>query len=379
LNGFRYKAKRNNLNVCLLLRILLCNGDSGGGSLKTFNPLLSLFSQNTILMKAVTITQSGGPEVLKMNEYEQPYPGDGEVLIRVEAAGVNRPDVAQRKGVYPAPFGVPEDIPGLEVAGIISAVGDGVTHWKPGDEVCALVAGGGYAQYCVAPQEQCLPRLKNLSFEEMASLPETFFTVWSNVFNRGRLQPGEILLVHGGSSGIGVTAIQMATALGSKVYVTAGTDEKCSFCEQLGATKAINYTSQNFEQELQELTNYKGVNVILDMIGGDYFKANLNLLAEEGRLVMINTMKGKNAMLDLSLIMRKRLIITGSTLRLRDAEFKGSIARQLEEKIWPLLAAGQIKPVIERVFNAYDAAGAHRLMESSTHKGKIVLDFNKVK
>lgn len=346
---------------------------------QTLNPLLPLFSQNNTGMKAITITQPGGPDVLKMSDYEQPYPVDGQVMIRVEAAGINRPDVAQRKGVYPAPFGVPEDIPGLEIAGIISAVGDEVTRWKVGDEVCALVAGGGYAQYCLAPQEQCLPRLKNLSFAEMASLPETFFTVWSNVFNRGHLKPGESLLVHGGSSGIGVTAIQIAVALGSTVYVTAGSDEKCRFCEQLGAAKAINYNSQNFEQELLELTNYKGVNVVLDMIGGDYFKANLNLLTEEGHLVMINTMKGKDAMLDLSLVMRKRLTITGSTLRSRDAEFKGSIARQLEEKVWPLLASGQIKPVIERVFNAYDAAGAHRLMESSTHKGKIVLDFSRVK
>ncbi|WP_462264893.1 NAD(P)H-quinone oxidoreductase [Mucilaginibacter sp.] len=330
-------------------------------------------------MKAVTITQPGGPEVLKMSEYEQPYPGTGEVLIRVEAAGVNRPDAAQRKGVYPAPFGVPEDIPGLEVAGIISYVDESVTRWKVGDEVCALVAGGGYAQYCVAPQEQCLPRLKNLSFAEAAALPETFFTVWSNIFDRAGLKPGEKLLVHGGSSGIGVTAIQLAVAMGATIYVTAGTDEKCRFCENLGAAKAINYNTQNFEQELQEITGYKGVNVILDMIGGNYYKSNLNLLAEDGRLVMINTTNGKDAVTDLSLVMRKRLTITGSTLRSRDAEFKGKIAQALEDKVWPLLASGQIKPVIEKVFNAYDAEGAHHLLESSNHKGKIVLDFSPVK
>ncbi len=330
-------------------------------------------------MKAITITQPGGPEVLKMSECDSPYPDTGEVLIKVEAAGVNRPDVAQRKGNYPPPANAPQNIPGLEVAGIIARVGDGVTRWKVGDEVCALVSGGGYAEYCVAPEEQCLPRLKNLSFEEAASLPETFFTVWSNVFQRAGLKQGESLLVHGGSSGIGVTAIQLAVALGSTVYVTAGSDEKCRFCEKLGAAKAINYNAQNFEQEIATLTHQKGVHVILDMIGGDYFRPNLNSLAEDGRLVMINTSKGKDVMVDLALVMRKRLTITGSTLRARDAAFKGTVAKGLEEQVWPLLASGQIKPVIEKVFNVYDAAGAHRLMESSQHKGKIVLDLSKLK
>ncbi len=329
-------------------------------------------------MKAVIITQPGGPEVLKMTEQDQPYPDSGQVLIKVAAAGVNRPDVAQRKGNYPPPADAPQDIPGLEVAGTIVALGDGVTRWKAGDEVCALLAGGGYAEYCLAPQQQCLPKPDGLTFKEAASLPETFFTVWSNVFDRANLKPGESLLVHGGSSGIGVTAIQLAAVLGSKVYVTAGSDGKCRFCEKLGAAKAINYSTENFEEAIKELTHYKGVNVILDMIGGSYAPANLNCLAEDGRLVMINTTKGKDAVMDLSLLMRKRLTVTGSALRARDEDFKGSIARALEEKVWPLIETGQIKPVIDKVFNAHDAAGAHRLMESSTHIGKIVLDFERI-
>jgi len=326
-------------------------------------------------MKAIIITQPGGPEVLQVAERPKPEPTLGEVLIKVHAAGINRPDVAQRKGSYPPPPGAPQDIPGLEVAGTVEEIGADVTRWKVGDKVCALVIGGGYAEYCIAPEEQCLPVPGDLSFVEAASLPETFFTVWSNVFDRAKLQPGESLLVHGGSSGIGVTAIQMGKALGSKVYVTAGSDEKCKFCEELGADKAINYKTQSFKDEINTLTDGKGVDVILDMIGGDYTPDNLQCLANEGRLVMINSMKDKDVQVDLSLIMRKRLNMNGSMLRNRDVEFKSAIARKLEEHIWPLLESGKIKPVIYKVFPANDAAGAHRLMESSEHIGKIVLEF----
>lgn len=326
-------------------------------------------------MKAIIITQSGDPDVLKLAEKSTPEPQPGEVLIKVAAAGVNRPDVAQRKGVYPPPPGAPKDIPGLEVAGVIEAVGSEVTMWKTGDKVCALISGGGYAEYCVAPEGQCLPVPDNLSFTEAASLPETFFTVWSNVFDRGKLQSGETLLVHGGSSGIGVTAIQVAKALGITVFVTAGSEDKCRFCEQLGASKAVNYKQDNFVDVIKQATQGKGVNVILDMIGGDYTPGNVELLAEDGRLVMINTMKGKDASVDLSAVMRKRLVITGSTLRSRDVSFKSAIAQALLKHIWPLIDAGKIKPVIHQTFPAQDAAGAHRLMESSSHIGKIVLEF----
>lgn len=291
------------------------------------------------------------------------------------AAGVNRPDVFQRKGNYPPPAGAPVDIPGLEIAGIITEVGASVTRWKPGDKVCALVTGGGYAEYCKAPEGQCLPIPANLNYAEAASLPETFFTVWSNVFDRAALQPGESLLVHGGSSGIGVTAIQMAKALGSTVYVTAGSDDKCSFCEQLGADKAINYKTADFKEEIKTLTSGAGVNVILDMIGGDYMPGNIDSLEIEGRLVFINAMNGREVQLDLGKVMAKRLIITGSMLRSREVTFKAAIAKNLEQKIWPLIEAGGIKPVIYKIFNAKDAATAHRLMESSTHTGKIVLSF----
>ncbi|GAB3907614.1 NAD(P)H-quinone oxidoreductase [Mucilaginibacter boryungensis] len=327
------------------------------------------------MIKAIIITQPGGPEVLELTERPKPMPGNGEVLIKVHAAGINRPDVAQRKGNYPPPPGAPQDIPGLEVAGTIEAVGSNVTRWKVGDKVCALVIGGGYAEYCSAPEGQCLPVPDNLSFVEAASLPETFFTVWSNVFDRARIQPGESLLAHGGSSGIGVTAIQMAKALGNKVYVTAGSDEKCKFCDDLGAYKAINYKTQNFRDEINRLTDGKGVDVILDMIGGDYTPNNLQCLANDGRLVIINTMNGKDVQVDLSLVMRKRLTITGSTLRNRDVEFKSAIAKELEKHIWPLLQSEKIKPVIYKVFPANEAADAHRLMESSEHIGKIVLEF----
>jgi NADPH2:quinone reductase len=310
-------------------------------------------------MKAIVITQPGGPEVLQIAERPTPAYSSTEVLIKVQAAGINRPDVYQRKGNYPPPQGAPKDIPGLEIAGVIAEIGSEVTRWKVGDKVCALVMGGGYAGFCNAPEGQCLPIPDNLTFIEAASLPETFFTVWSNVFDRGRLKNNETLLVHGGSSGIGVTAIQMATALGNAVYVTAGSDEKCRACEELGAAKAINYKTENFAGVIKQLTNGKGVNVILDMIGGDYTTGNLSALAEEGRLVLINAMNGKDALVDLSMVMRKRLTITGSMLRSREIAFKTAIAQNLEKTIWPLLASGKIKPVINKVFPA-DKAGKQR-------------------
>jgi NADPH2:quinone reductase len=326
-------------------------------------------------MKAIIITQPGGPEVLQIAERPTPVCSADEVLVKVAAAGVNRPDVYQRKGNYPPPKGAPVDIPGLEIAGTIVETGANVTRWKTGDKVCALVMGGGYAEYCNVPEGQCLPIPENLTFVEAASLPETFFTVWSNVFDRGQLKNKETLLVHGGSSGIGVAAIQMATALGHPVYVTAGTAEKCRFCEDLGAVKAINYKTENFPDVIKDLTNGKGVDVILDMIGGDYTPGNIQCLGEEGRLVMIYTMNGKDVQVDLSVVMRKRLTITGSMLRSRDTAFKAAIAQNLGKTIWPLLASGKIKPVINAVFAANKVEDAHRLMESSEHIGKIVISW----
>ena len=327
------------------------------------------------IMKAIIITHPGGPEVLQLAESPIPTYAANDVLIKVMAAGINRPDVFQRKGNYPPPEGAPKDIPGLELAGIVREIGAEVTRWKVGDKVCALVIGGAYAEYCATPEGQCLPIPGNLSFAEAASLPETFFTVWSNVFDRTKLQCGESLLVHGGSSGIGVTAIQMAKALGSKVYVTAGSDEKCKFCEDLGADKAINYNTEDFADAIRQITNGKGVDVILDMIGGDYTPMNVGCLANDGRLVMINAMKGNKVEISLSEVMRKRLVITGSMLRSREVAFKSAIAKKLEEHIWPLLASGQIKPVIYKTFPADEAAKAHELMESSEHMGKIVIEF----
>lgn len=326
-------------------------------------------------MKAIIITQPGGPEVLQLAERPTPFCSPGEVLVKVYAAGVNRPDVYQRKGNYPPPMGASPDIPGLEIAGIITETGVDVTRWKTGDKVCALVIGGGYAEYCAVPQGQCLAIPGIMTFVEAASLPETFFTVWSNVFDRGNLKKGESLLVHGGSSGIGVAAIQMAKSLGNTVYVTAGSEDKCKFCEGLGAEKAINYKTENFADVIKQLTNGKGVDVILDMIGGDYTPGNIQSLAEEGRLVLINTMNGKDVQVDLSAVMRKRITITGSMLRSRDTGFKAAIAQNLEKAIWPLLTSGEIKPVINAVFPAGKAAEAHQLMESSEHIGKIVLEF----
>lgn len=326
-------------------------------------------------MKAIVITRPGGPEVLKTEERPMPEYSSNEVLVKVSAAGVNRPDVSQRKGHYPAPAWTSPDIPGLEIAGTIVETGADITRWKIGDKICALVTGGGYANYCSVPEGQCLPVPPNLSFIEAASLPETFFTVWSNVFDRGKLQPGETLLVHGGSSGIGVAAIQMAKALGSTVYITAGSDEKCRFCENLGAAKAINYKTDNFAEVIRQITNGNGVDVILDMVGGDYVQNNIRSLAVEGRLVMINMMMGKDVQVDLSPVMAKRLTITGSTLRSRDTEFKATIASSLEKAVWPLLENGKIKPIVYAVYPANEAAEAHGLMESSTHIGKIILSL----
>lgn len=332
-------------------------------------------------MKAILINEPGGPEVLRPAKVPVPVPAPGEVLIRVKAAGVNRPDVAQRKGRYPAPPGAPDKIPGLEIAGVIERVNEDVNEnapagrWKAGDSVCALVSGGGYAEYCCVAEGQCLPLPEGFSFTQAASLPETFFTVWHNVFERGNLQKGQRLLVHGGSGGIGATAIQMARAWGCTVFTTAGTPEKCNFCEQLGAERAINYRSEDFEEVLQELFPRPSIEVILDMIGGAYTPKNLRLLADDGRLVQINAMRGKTAEIDLIELMRRRLVITGSTLRARSAGFKSAIARKLEENIWPLLVSGAIRPVVHSVFPMEDAAGAHRLMENGGHLGKIVLEI----
>jgi NADPH2:quinone reductase len=323
-------------------------------------------------MRAVEITKPGGPEVLKAADRPVPAPRENEILVKVAAAGVNRPDVLQRTGNYPVPSDA-SDLPGLEVAGEVVKVGSSVKHFKPGDLVCALVHGGGYAEYCVAPEVQALPIPKGLTPVQAASLPETFFTVWSNVYDRGRLAPGETLLVQGGTSGIGVTAIQMAAAMGNRVLATAGSDEKCAACLRLGAERAFNYRTQDFEKEIHAATGGRGVNVILDMVGGDYVPRELKCLAEEGRLVFIAYLRGPKTELNIDTVMRRRLTITGSTLRPRPVEFKGAIARSLREKIWPLIEAGRIKPEIYKTFPLEQAAEAHRLMESSQHIGKIVL------
>jgi NADPH2:quinone reductase len=328
-------------------------------------------------MKAVEITSYGAPEVLRLGARPAPIGGPGEVVIRVSASGVNRPDVLQRMGHYPVPPGA-SDIPGLEVAGVIVS-GDvkamAAAGFKPGDRVCALVAGGGYAELCVAPVGQCLPVPEGLSDIEAASLPETFFTVWSNVFERARLQPGETLLIQGGSSGIGVTAIQIAKAMGATVLVTAGSDDKCAACIALGADHAINYKASDFAEEVKKLTQGQGVNVILDMVAGSYVAREVECLAEDGRLVIIAVQGGVKAELNAGLVLRKRLTVTGSTLRPRSIEFKAAIAKALKEKVWPLLSAGRIKPVIHSTFAAADAAKAHALMESNSHIGKIVLTW----
>ena len=323
-------------------------------------------------MRVVEISAPGGPEVLQVAERPRPQPGPGEVLIQVAAAGVNRPDVLQRKGAYPPPAGA-SDIPGLEVAGVVVEVGDAAGPVAVGDHVCALVTGGGYAEFCLAPAPQCLPVPTGLTDVEAASLPETLFTVWSNVFDRARLQPGETFLVQGGSGGIGVAAVQLASALGSRVFATAGSDEKCAACVRLGASRAINYRTEDFVAVVKAETGGTGVDVILDMIGGDYLQRETAALAPDGRLVFINTMGGAKATVNLVEVMVKRLTITGSTLRARPIAFKGDIARKLHEHVWPLLELGKIKPVIDRSFAFTEAPAAHALMESSTHVGKILL------
>ncbi len=334
------------------------------------------------MMHIVEITTHGAPEVLRVGQRPVPQAGEGELLIRVSASGVNRPDVLQRMGHYPVPAGA-SDVPGLEVAGVIES-GDAAAlaeaGLKVGDRVCALVAGGGYAQYCVAPVAQCLPVPAGLSDIEAASLPETFFTVWSNVFDRAHLQAGETLLVQGGSSGIGVAAIQMAKALGATVIVTAGSDEKCAACVALGADHAINYKTHDFAVEAIRLTNGKGVDVVLDMVAGDYVAREVDCLAEDGRLVIIALQGGTKGGFDAGKVLRRRLSITGSTLRPRPVAFKAAIARNLRERVWPLIASGRIKPVIHATFDAASsdgAANAHRLMESNQHIGKIVLTWSK--
>jgi NADPH2:quinone reductase len=323
-------------------------------------------------MRAVEITKPGPPEVLKPADRPRPAPTPHEILIKVAAAGVNRPDVLQRTGNYPVPPDA-SDLPGLEVAGEVVETGSAASLWKKGDKVCALVHGGGYAEYCVAPEVQALPVPKGLSLVEAASLPETFFTVWGNVYDRGRLAPGESLLVQGGSSGIGVTAIQMAAATGNRVFATAGSDEKCAACVRLGAERAINYRTQDFEKEILAATGGKGVNVILDMVGGDYVPKEIKCLADDGRLVFIAFLRGPKTELNIDPVLRRRLTITGSTLRPRTVEFKGYLAKNLREKIWPLIEAGRIKPEIYRTFPLEQAAEAHRLLESSQHIGKLVL------
>lgn len=323
-------------------------------------------------MRAVEITQPGKPEVLKIGTRAVPQPKTGEVLIEVAAAGVNRPDVMQRTGHYPVPPGA-SDIPGLELAGSIVALGEGVKEWRVGDKVTALVQGGGYAEYCTAPAPQCLPIPKGMTPVEAASLPETFFTVWSNVFDRAGLKAGESFLVQGGSSGIGVAAIQMVKAFGHTVLATAGSAEKCEACVKLGADRAINYKTEDFVAVAREATGGKGVNVILDMVGGEYVDRELKCLADDGRIAVIAFLGGTRATVNLSEILRRRLTISGSGLRPRSVEFKGAIAKNLREKVWPLIENGKIKAVIHKTFPLAESAKAHELMESSTHIGKIVL------
>lgn len=324
-------------------------------------------------MRAIDIVKPGGPEVLVPGERAVPVAKAGEVLIKVHAAGVNRPDVLQRTGNYPVPAGA-SDIPGLEVAGeIMDGDLDG-SGFAKGDMVCALVQGGGYAEYCAAPVAQCLPVPKGWSALEAASLPETFFTVYSNVFERAKLAPGETLLVQGGSSGIGVTAIQMATALGHRVFATAGSDDKCRACEALGAERGINYRSEDFVEVVKSLTAGKGANVILDMVAGSYVNREIQCLADDGRLVIIALLGGAKGEINFGEVLRRRLTITGSTLRPRPVAFKQDIAHKLRERIWPLLEAGRIKPVIYRTYPLEQAADAHALMESSEHVGKIMLN-----
>jgi NADPH:quinone reductase len=327
-----------------------------------------------MMMKAVEITRYGAPEVLALCERPVPSCAAGEVLIRVHASGVNRPDVLQRMGQYPVPPGA-SDLPGLEVAGIIEAVAPDVTQWRVGDAVCALVAGGGYAQWCVAPAGQCLPVPKSLTMIEAAGLPETFFTVWHNVFERGALKAGETLLIQGGTSGIGTTAIALAKAMGAKIIATAGSDEKCAACVKLGADIAVNYKTQDFVQAVKDFTQSKGVDVILDMVAGDYVAREVECLAEDGRLVIIAVQGGVDAKFNAGMVLRKRLTMTGSTLRPRSIEFKTGLANELRAKVWPLLEQGQCKPQVFKVFKPSQAAQAHELMQSNQHIGKLIIDW----
>ena len=324
-------------------------------------------------MTAIEISAPGGPEVLKPVSRPVPAPKDGEVLVEVAAAGINRPDVLQRQGRYDPPPGA-SDIPGLEVAGRIVAVGQGVQSWKEGDAVCALVAGGGYAEYCTAPAPQCLPIPSGLSMVEASALPETFFTVWSNVFDRGRLRQGETFLVHGGSSGIGTTAIQMARSFGARVFATAGSPDKCKACEELGAERAINYREEDFVAVLQEATGSRGVDVVLDMVGGDYIGRSIQVMAMDGRHVSIAFLQGPKVSLNMFPVMTKRLTLTGSTLRARPVADKAAIAERLREHVWPRIEGGSIRPVLFRSFPMAQAAESHALMESSEHIGKIALE-----
>jgi len=323
-------------------------------------------------MKAIEISRPGEPDVLRLCERAQPVPAAGEVLIKVAAAGVNRPDVAQRMGAYPPPPGA-SDLPGLEVAGEIVGGEAEKYGWHVGDHVCALLTGGGYAEYCTAPAQQCLPIPKGLSLIEAAGLPETFFTVWSNVFDRARLQPGESLLVHGGASGIGTTAIQLASALGSTVIATAGSDARARTVEALGAERGINYRTEDFVEVVKAITSGQGVNVVLDMVAGDYTARNIQCLADDGRLIIIAMLGGSQAQIDCWQVMRRRLTITGSTLRARCVAFKAQIAQALRSKVWPLLEQGRIKPVIHTTLPLADAAQAHAMMQASEHVGKIIL------
>jgi NADPH2:quinone reductase len=326
-------------------------------------------------MRAVEMCGFGGPEVLRLAERERPVPGPGEILIQVAAAGVNRPDIVQRQGKYPPPPGAP-DLLGLEVAGTVVAVGEPTgdpLRWKVGDDVAALVTGGGYAEFVVAPAVQCLPVPAGLSLVEAAALPETFFTVWTNVFERGRLAAGEYFLVHGGASGIGTTAVQLGRAFGAHVLATAGSDAKCAACERLGAERAINYRTEDFVAAARAHSGDQGIDVILDMVGGDYAPRNLDLLAADGRLVLIALLRGSKTEINLGTIMRKRLTITGSLLRPQPPTAKAAIARALEAKVWPLLANGTIRPVIHATFPLERAADAHRVLEEGAHIGKVVL------
>jgi putative PIG3 family NAD(P)H quinone oxidoreductase len=324
-------------------------------------------------MRAIAITEPGGPEVLVIEDREKPEPGPGDILVKVRAAGVNRPDCMQRQGVYPPPPGAP-DIPGLEIAGEVESVGADVTSFQPGDAVCALVPGGGYAEYCTVDERNALPVPRGLTMNEAAAIPETFFTVWSNVFDRGKLKPGESFLVHGGTSGIGTTAIQLAKAFGAKVFATAGSDEKCAAMRDLGADMAINYKDEDFVEVIRRETGKAGVNVILDMVGGDYTNRNLKVAATEGRIVQIAFLNGNTAEIDLSQIMLKRLVFTGSTLRARDVVFKGEIAQALRRQVWPLFDDRSIAPVMDSIFPLEKAAAAHARMEEGGHIGKIVLE-----